>query len=74
MICLNDGAMSEIVEEGVTGFVCNSPAQMAEVIEKGLDLELKPEDCRRRAELFSKENMAQKYHELYRELLHGREW
>lgn len=74
VICLNDGALNEVVENGVTGFICNSPAEMADVIRKGLDLELKPEDCRRRAEQFSRETMAEKYVQLYTDILEGRQW
>jgi glycosyltransferase involved in cell wall biosynthesis len=74
VVCLNDGALKEIVENGITGFVCESAAEMAETIKKGLDLELKAEDCRRRAEQFSREIMAEKYRELYTEILQGIEW
>jgi glycosyltransferase involved in cell wall biosynthesis len=74
VICLKDGALSELVEHGETGFICESPAQMVEVIKNGLDQNLKPESCRRRAEQFSRESMAERYIELYSELMQGHEW
>lgn len=74
VICLNDGALREVVENGVCGFVCNSPGEMAAVIKLGFDLELRSEDCRRRSQQFSRERMAKQYLDLYKEILKGNEW
>jgi glycosyltransferase involved in cell wall biosynthesis len=73
VICLSDGALREIVTPSV-GFICQTPEQMLEIVKTGKDLSIKPEDCRRRAEEFSKEKMAQEYIELFHEVLDGNEW
>ena len=74
VVCLDDGALSELVEDGVSGFVCASSREMARVIREGLDLKLIGEHCRRRAERFSREKMAEGYLGLYSEVLKGNEW
>jgi glycosyltransferase involved in cell wall biosynthesis len=73
VVCLDDGALREIVTPSV-GFVCRTPDEMVEVIKEGNDLAIRPEQCRRRAEEFSKEKMAQNYEQLYRDILAGNEW
>jgi glycosyltransferase involved in cell wall biosynthesis len=73
VICLDDGALREIVEPSV-GFVCRTPDEMVSVLKEGKDLAIDPERCRMRAEVFSKEKMAQKYAALYKEVLQGHEW
>ena len=35
---------------------------------------IKPEDCRKRAEMFSRENSAKNYVKVYEEILKGSEW
>jgi hypothetical protein len=47
---------------------------MVEVIKEGKDLAIRPEQCRSRAEGFSKEKMAQSYQQLYRQIAEGNEW
>ena len=74
VICLNDGALPEVVENGVSGFVCDSAREMARVVRDGSDLKLSGEICRRRAERFSREKMAEGYLGLYSEVLKGNEW
>jgi len=73
VICLNDGALGEIVRPSV-GFVCQTPDQMVEVIKGERDRTISPEHCRRRAEEFSKERMARQYEHLYGDILRGDEW
>lgn len=74
VICLDDGALSELVVNGVTGFVCKSPEAMATVIREKKDLQIRAEACRLRAVEFSRENMAEAYLHLYNDVLHGMEW
>jgi glycosyltransferase involved in cell wall biosynthesis len=74
VICLNDGALGEIIVNGVNGFVCDSPQEMVEVIKQKKDLELIPRDCRSRAMQFSRESMAENYMQLFQEVQSGLEW
>ena len=73
VICLDDGALKEIVTPSV-GFVCQTPDEMVEVIKEGKDLAVRPERCRARAEEFSSEKMARDYRKLYADILRGDEW
>jgi hypothetical protein len=88
VIALNDGAIEEVVQEG--GIVCDvfektltprgpvynivkdQVEALAEAVKK-VD-SIKPEDCRRNAERFSREVMASSYEKLYRQILEGNEW
>jgi len=73
VIALRDGAIPEIVIEGVTGFVCDSVEEMVEAV-KRVD-EIKPENCRAVVEQnFTKELMAERYVRLYEKILEGGEW
>ncbi len=71
-----DGAISEVVADGVTGYVrgIDDIDAMAEAVKQVGSI--KPQDCRRRVEeLFSREKMAERYEELYRRILgEGAEW
>lgn len=76
-IGMPDGAIPEVIEHGVTGFVCKSvdPAD-DDIIEavKKIDT-IKPLACRQRVEqMFSREIMATNYEMAYRDILAGREW
>ena len=69
-LCLNDGALKEVVAHGRTGFICDSLDQMVQAVHR-VD-EMDPRRCRQRVEnLFSKEVMAQNYLHLYREAQTG---
>ncbi len=73
VIALNDGAISEVVINQKTGFVCNSVDEMIhDVLEHIPDI--KPEDCRARAEQLSRKVMAENYLNLYRKVIRGEEW
>ena len=74
VICLDDGALSELVVHGVTGFVCRSAEDMVSVLRQNEDMSINPQACRNRAALFSRENMAHNYLRLYDEVLAGNEW
>lgn len=69
VIASNDGAIPELVTPDA-GIVCNTvqaPALVEQMVEavKKID-KINPEACRARAEIFSRENMAKRYLELYR--------
>lgn len=67
-IALDDGALREVIADGETGFVCKTVEEMVNAV-KQVD-RLKPEDCRRRAEmLFSRDRMAESYIEFYKQCL-----
>jgi glycosyltransferase involved in cell wall biosynthesis len=67
VIAFRSGALPEVVEDGVTGFIAEGQAQMAEAIER-LD-EISPATCRSRATArFSAERMTAEYLQLYQKL------
>jgi glycosyltransferase involved in cell wall biosynthesis len=74
VICLDDGALSELVLHGVTGFVCKSIEEIISIIRDREYLEIRPEACRARAAQFSRENMANNYLRSYYDVLAGAEW
>lgn len=67
VIAFNDGAISEVVIHGKTGFICNTIEQMVEAV-KNIHT-IKPEDCRKRAEELSREGMAKNYEKLYSKIM-----
>lgn len=67
VVALPNGALSEIVEPGRTGFLVRDAAEMAEAIEAAGDL--RSEDCRQAAaERFSQRRMTGEYLDLYQRL------
>ena len=72
VIAYRSGALPEIVEEGVTGFLVDSVEEMAEAIRSVHAIS--PEACRAAAEQrFSKKRMVQDYFDLYQVLLGGQQ-
>lgn len=68
VIAMNRGAMPEIIEHGVTGFLANNEAEFMEYMER-ID-EIDPAQCRRSVEeRFSADAMAQGYIDRYNEVL-----
>jgi glycosyltransferase involved in cell wall biosynthesis len=66
VLALNRGSVPEVIDPGVTGWVCRSVDEMAEV---ALTQTVDPVACRRRAEeRFSVERMADDYERLYAEI------
>ena len=75
VIAYNDGALKEVVgEDGVAGYVCNSYEEAVARIRSLDDNPLEPENCRKRAEIFSREKMAENYRKLYVEIIEGGGW
>ncbi len=64
VIAYRSGALAEIVEDGVTGYLVNSVEEMADAIQR-VD-QIRPEDCRAAAERrFSRDRMVHDYFNLY---------
>lgn len=68
VIAMNRGAMPEIIEHGVTGFLANNEEEFIEYMQR-ID-EISPKACRRSArERFSAEAMAKEYISRYKEVI-----
>ena len=68
VIALNAGSVPEVIEDGVTGFICSSEAEMVEAV--GRLREIDRERCRAEAERrFSPAAMATAYERIYTQLL-----
>jgi glycosyltransferase involved in cell wall biosynthesis len=68
VIAFRRGALPEVVQHGVTGFVVDMPREMAESVNK-LDT-IRPEACRSRVErLYTSTRMAEDYLRLYHRVL-----
>ena len=64
VIAYRSGALPEIIEDGVTGFLVDNVEQMADAIHRVH--QIRPEDCRAAAEKrFSRERMVHDYFNLY---------
>ena len=75
VIGLRNGGLIDQINDGVTGFLCNSIDEVEEVIKSDKVSEIDPADCRERAEqLFSRQKMAENYLTLYQSILEKREW
>jgi glycosyltransferase involved in cell wall biosynthesis len=66
VVAYPSGALPEIVEDGVTGFLVHDPEEMAVRIRDAAAL--RPEDCRAVAQRFSKARMVEEYFRMYRRL------
>ena len=68
VIAIRRGAFPELIEDGVTGFLCDSDEEILEAV--GEVGKLNPEDCRRRVEkLFDSRRMVQDYLDLFDSIL-----
>ena len=68
VIALAKGSLPEIIEDGKTGFLCNTIDEMVEAVAK-LDT-IKPEDCRKRVEdMFTIEKVVDRYEQAYYSIL-----
>lgn len=77
VIAFSDGALREVIgTDGDAGYVCDTYDTFVKFVEnigKSGHI-IKPENCRKRAELFSRENMATNYKILYEKVIKGEEW
>ncbi len=70
VIAYPSGALADIVEHGVTGFLVDSVEEMADAI-RHID-QIRPEDCRAAAEQrFSRDRMVRDYFDLYASMVRG---
>lgn len=68
VVAFNKGAISEVIENGKSGFVVNNEEEMIEAI-KSLSA-IRPQDCRQRVEeSFTVDKMAAGYEKIYQDLL-----
>ncbi|MGD1871864.1 MAG: glycosyltransferase family 4 protein [Mastigocoleus sp.] len=68
VIAMNLGSVPEVIEHGLTGFVCHSYEEMAQMIPKAL--ELSRQKCRKYVEdTFSVSRMVDGYEAVYRNLI-----
>jgi glycosyltransferase involved in cell wall biosynthesis len=70
VIALRRGSVPEVIEDGVTGFICDDVSEMVQATERIAEID--PEECRRHAERFSSEGMCQGYVEVYESLIRNR--
>jgi glycosyltransferase involved in cell wall biosynthesis len=66
VIALRRGSVPEVIEDGVTGFICDDVDEMVDAV--GRIDEIDPEACRRGAARFSAERMCEGYVDVYRSL------
>ncbi|GAB4584676.1 glycosyltransferase family 4 protein [Nocardia sp. IFM 10818] len=70
VVALRGGAVAEVVDHGVTGFVCDDPAELPEAIARAGDLD--PHACRQRVEeRFAAGRFAHGYEGIYRRAIAG---
>jgi glycosyltransferase involved in cell wall biosynthesis len=70
VVAYRAGSVDEVIEDGVTGFVCDTVADMAAAIPRVVELDRRA--CRQRVErLFSPIAMTDGYEHAYATLLHG---
>lgn len=70
VIAMRRGAAVEVIEDGVTGFLGNTLADLVTAV--GHIPEIKPEACKQHvAEEFSVEKMVEGYEEAYKQVLYG---
>ncbi|MBF6332984.1 glycosyltransferase family 4 protein [Nocardia transvalensis] len=68
VVALRGGAVAEVVEDGVTGIICDDPAELPEALDAVRHLE--PAECRRRVEeRFSVGRLGAGYEATYRKIL-----
>ena len=67
VVALRRGSVPEVIEDGVTGFICDDVDEMADAV--GRVDQIDPEACRRGAERFTAERMCRGYVDVYRSLL-----
>ena len=64
VVALRRGSVPEVIEDGVTGFICDDVDEMADAV--GRVGQIDPEACRRGAERFTAERMCRGYVDVYR--------
>jgi glycosyltransferase involved in cell wall biosynthesis len=70
VIALRRGSVPEVVEHGVTGFVCDDVDEMTDAVARVGEID--PDACRRGAARFTAERMCRGYVDVYRSLVRDR--
>jgi glycosyltransferase involved in cell wall biosynthesis len=71
VIALRRGSVPEIVIDGVTGFVCDTVAEMVDAVDRLGDID--PDACRRRAASFEASHMCAAYQRVYHSIIRNRQ-
>ncbi len=71
VVVTRSGALPELVEEGVTGYVAKSLQDIPGILASDKIENIKGLDCRKQAEKFSRKAMAEGYVKLYQDVLNG---
>ena len=69
VIALRRGAVPEVIEHGVSGFICDDVDEMVAAV--GLLDEIDPAACRQRARDFGADQMCARYESVYTDILEG---
>ena len=69
VIALRRGSVPEVIEDGVTGFICDDVEEMVQAVERIGELD--PDECRRHGQRFSSQAMCRGYEHVYDRLVHG---
>ena len=69
VIALRRGSVPEVIDDGVTGFICDDVDEMVKAAERIGEID--PEACRLHAKRFSAEEMCRGYAEVYESLVAG---
>jgi glycosyltransferase involved in cell wall biosynthesis len=70
VVALRRGSVPEVIEDGVTGFICDDVDEMVDAVARIGEID--PDACRRGAERFSAERMCRAYVDVYRSLVGNR--
>ena len=71
VVALRRGSVPEVVADGITGFVCDTPEELPDALKRVGDLD--PQACRDRVrDHFSAEVMARRYEQVYRAAIAAR--
>jgi glycosyltransferase involved in cell wall biosynthesis len=63
VIALRRGAVPEVLEHGISGFICDDVDEMTDAVKRLGDID--PAACRRRAEEFGVDRMCARYEQVY---------
>lgn len=74
VIAYDDGALKEIINSGKVGTVCKNYDAFLEAVKNLPTAKYDTEACVQRAAYFSRENMADRYTKLYKEVIGGGCW
>lgn len=76
VVSINTWGANDIIENGKNGFVCDNPEAMATAVKKIAEgtVKLDPNECRKSAERFSRENCSKTYESLLQSVVKGSRW